>query len=161
VPELAEVLAAAGGDPRLMLDLKGPALAVAPRVAAVLRDAAPGVPVTVCTKQWRMFDAFDGDPHVRRVYSASDWIQLHRLRARLRRERAFGVSIRRQLLNPEVVAELREATERVLVWPVDTEAALRHARWLGATGVIGKDLALLGRVMAERTGTPPIGQLVG
>src|SRR5215510_10670732 len=42
VPDLAEVLAAADGDPRLMLDLKGPGLSVAPRVAGLLRHAAPG-----------------------------------------------------------------------------------------------------------------------
>jgi len=50
VPDLAEVLTEAEGDSRLMLDLKGRSVAVAQRVAAVLRVAAPGVPVTVCTK---------------------------------------------------------------------------------------------------------------
>src|SRR5687767_9847289 len=88
VPELRELLAAAAGDPRLMLDLKGPSLAVAPRVAEALRSGAPGVPVAVCTKQWRMLDAFTGDPNVRRVLSASDPLQLARLRARLRRQPA-------------------------------------------------------------------------
>jgi glycerophosphoryl diester phosphodiesterase len=150
LPELADVLAAADGDPRLMLDLKGPTLGVAPQVAALLRRAAPGVPVTVCTKQWRMLDAFAGDTHVRRVFSASDWLQLARLRARLRRCPAFGVSIRRQLLTPRVVAELRRRAEVVMVWPVDTEAALAHALRLGVTGVISKNLALLRRLVAAR-----------
>src|SRR5262245_2337491 len=96
MPELADVLAVAAGDPRLMLDLKGPTLGVAPQVAALLRRVAPGVPVTVCTKQWRMLEAFDGDSHVRRVFSASDPLQLARLLRRLRRVPTFGVSIRQR-----------------------------------------------------------------
>jgi glycerophosphoryl diester phosphodiesterase len=149
-PELADVLAAAAGDPRLMLDLKGPTLGVAPQVAAALRRHAPGVPVTVCTKQWRMLDAFAGDGHVRRVFSASDPLQLARLRALLRRGPAFGVSIRRTLLTPRIVAELRQRTKVVMVWPVDTEAEFDHAQRLGVGGVISKNLDLLSRVVAAR-----------
>jgi glycerophosphoryl diester phosphodiesterase len=154
LPELADVLEAAGGDPRLMLDLKGPALAVAHRVAALLRDVAPETPLTVCTKQWRMLDAFDGLPHVRRVLSVNNPVQLSRLRVRLRRRPAFGVSIRRQLLTPAIVAELRRATSVVMVWPVDTEAALRHARILGVTSVISKNLPLLRTLMTEGVAVP-------
>jgi glycerophosphoryl diester phosphodiesterase len=154
LPELAEVLAhvreAVNGDPRLMLDLKGPAFAVAPQVAALLREAVPDMPVSVCTKQWRMLDAFDGDPHVRRILSASNSLQLNRLRARLRRRRSAGVSVRRQLLTPAVAAELRRGADVVMVWPVDTEAALDHARWLGVTGVISKNLAMLRQLVTAR-----------
>ena len=150
VPELGEILAVAAGDSRLMLDLKGPSLAVAARVAETLRTQAPGVPVAVCTKQWRMLDAFTGDAHVRRVLSASDPLQLARLRARLRRERAHGVSIRLRLLTKPVVAELHRATDMVLAWPVDSEAALAHARLLGVTGVISKNLPMLSRLVEQR-----------
>jgi glycerophosphoryl diester phosphodiesterase len=151
LPEFVDLLSAVGNRPQqLMLDLKGPAIAVAPKVAAELSRAAPDLTVTVCTKQWRMFDAFDGSPQVKRVYSASDPMQLSRLRARLRRSSAFGVSIRRQLLNPAVVRELRQATDLVMVWPVDTDAALEHARRLGATGVISKNLPMLRRLAAAR-----------
>lgn len=148
LPEFGDLLAAVGDHPRLMLDLKGPTLGVAPLVAAELRRAAPNLAVTVCTKQWGMFHAFDGSPHVRRVFSASDPLQLGRLRKRLRRGRAFGVSIRRHLLSPAVVEELHQATDLVMVWPVDTEAALEHARRLGATGVISKNLPMLRRLVA-------------
>jgi glycerophosphoryl diester phosphodiesterase len=154
LPELDDVLAhvreVVNGDPRLMLDLKGPALAVAPQVAALLREAAPGMPVSVCTKQWRMLDAFDADPHVRKILSASNSLQLSRLRARLRSRRAAGVSIRRQLLTPPVAEELRRGADVVMVWPVDTEAALDHARWLGVTGVISKNLAMLRQLVHAR-----------
>jgi glycerophosphoryl diester phosphodiesterase len=154
VPHLREVLEVAAGDPRLMLDLKGPSLAVAPRVAASLRDHAPGVRFTVCTKQWRMLDAFDDNPEVGRVLSAGDPLQLARLRARLRRERAYGVSIRLSLLTSSVVAELRRATDRVLAWPVDTEEALARARRIGVTGVISKSLPMLKGIVAQRDGRP-------
>jgi glycerophosphoryl diester phosphodiesterase len=150
VPELREVLAVAAGDPRLMLDLKGPSLAVAPRVAAEMRACAPSVPMAVCTKQWRMLDAFAGDPHIGRVLSASDPLQLSRLRARLRRGRVYGVSIRLSLLTPGVVAELRKSTDLILAWPVDTEAALARARRIGVTGVISKNLPMLKGIVAAR-----------
>jgi glycerophosphoryl diester phosphodiesterase len=150
LPVLDQVLAAAAGDPRLMLDLKGPMLGVAPRVAALLRRDAPGVPVTICTKQWRMLDAFEADPHVRRVFSASTPLQLARLRLRLRRTPAFGVSIRRTLLTPAIVAELRRRGTIVMAWPVDTELAFEHAARLGVSAVISKNLALLRRIVAAR-----------
>jgi glycerophosphoryl diester phosphodiesterase len=154
VPQLHEVLAVAAGDPRLMLDLKGPSLAVAPQVAAEVRAHAPGVPLAVCTKQWKMLDSFAADPNVGRVLSASDPLQLARLRARLRRHRAHGVSIRLSLLTAAVVAELRRATDLILAWPVDTEAALDQARRIGVTGVISKNLPMLSRLVAHRTGRP-------
>jgi glycerophosphoryl diester phosphodiesterase len=152
VPGLPEVLALADGGSRLMLDLKGPSLAVAPRVAEALRRYAPGVPVVVCTKQWKMLGAFAGDPHVRRVFSASDPVQLARLRARLRRERVDGVSIRLRLLTADVVAELHLATDLVMAWAIDSEADLARARRIGVTGVISKDLAMLTRLGAPRDG---------
>src|SRR5262249_4118255 len=55
---LDEVLSAASSGPGVLLDLKGPSLRVAAKVAALLREQFPGLPVAVCTKQWRMFDAF-------------------------------------------------------------------------------------------------------
>jgi glycerophosphoryl diester phosphodiesterase len=152
LPELSEVLGAvraADGPTRLMLDLKGPSLAVADEVATVLRRTAPDLSLNVCTKQWRMLDAFAEAPQVHQVYSAAHPVQLRALRARLRGRRAAGLSIHRRLLTPQIVAELRQATDLIMVWPVDTEAALEHARWLGVTGVISKNLTLLRRLVAE------------
>jgi glycerophosphoryl diester phosphodiesterase len=150
LPVLREMLAAMPGDPRVMLDLKGTSRRVGARVAAVLREDAPGVPVTVCSKYWPMLDEFGDDPHIRRVFSASSRTALYRLRARLRHSRAFGVSVRRQILTPSIVAELRRAVDVVMVWPVDTAESLEHARGLGVTGVISKKLSLLRQVMATR-----------
>jgi glycerophosphoryl diester phosphodiesterase len=111
-----------------------------------------------------MLEAFDGAPHVRQVMSAANPLQLSRLRARLRsrvarrsgaqpafdrNQRAAGLSIHRNLLTPDIVAELRAATDLIMVWPVDTEEALAQARRLGVTGVISKNLTLLRRLAAE------------
>jgi glycerophosphoryl diester phosphodiesterase len=149
VPSLATVLATvreAGAGRRLMLDLKGLHPGLAPAVAAELRALAPGVPVVVCTQHWWMLTRFAADPHVRLVLSAGSRRGLHRLRGRLglpSRLGPFGVSVRRDLLSPAVVADLRAAVPHVLTWPVDTADDLAEARRLGVSGVIGKSLPLL------------------
>ncbi|GIF47292.1 glycerophosphoryl diester phosphodiesterase [Asanoa ferruginea] len=152
-PTLEEILTTADGGPRLLLDLKGPSLAVADEVAAMLSDRFPDLPVAVCTKQWRMFDAFAEGSPVQRVYTARTSRQLTRLRFLIRRSPVGAASVRQQLLNPDVVDELRAAGVTVLVWPVDSDAALADARRLGADGVIGKNLALLRSLVTEREAT--------
>jgi glycerophosphoryl diester phosphodiesterase len=137
--ELADLLAAADGDPRLLLDLKG----VHPRLARSLAAALPDTPITVCTQHWWMLDAFREHPQVRLVLSAGSRRGLHRLRRRLRTHPSYGVCVHRRLLTPDLVTELRKGAEAVFTWPVDTEDALHHARHLGVDGMIGKDLALL------------------
>ncbi|WP_433305528.1 glycerophosphodiester phosphodiesterase [Actinoplanes sp. CA-030573] len=150
VPELDEVLAAADGDPRLMLDLKGRSMPVAVRVAERLRERIPGVPVAVCTRHWPMLEAFGEDPQVRRIFSAGNRAEMARLRARLSGKRVDGVSIRLRLLSVSLVKELRRATDLVLAWPVDTEAALAQASAIGVTGVISKNMPMLDRLMRGR-----------
>ena len=54
-----------------------------------------------------------------------------------------GVSVRRELLTPRVVARLRERTRDVWTWPVEDRAsALELAEW-GVTGFITDDPARL------------------
>jgi glycerophosphoryl diester phosphodiesterase len=141
--ELKRVLTAIGGDPRLLLDLKGVHPFLARRLAGVLRTALPGGTVTVCTQHWWMFRAFRELPQVRHVLSAGSPRGLRRLRRRLRNRPAYGACVHRKLLTPDLVRELRQSAKFVFTWPVDTEGAVRHARHLGVDGVIGKDLALL------------------
>ncbi len=150
LPRLGEVLAVLGPDHRLMLDLKGVHPWLAPRVAALLRETSPGVPVTVSTQHWWMFGAFVADPHLRLVLSAGSRRGLRRLRARLARRPVYGVCVRRRLLTPAVVEELHRGAEVVLTWPVDTPDALQDAVRLGVSGVISKDLAVLRQVMSGR-----------
>jgi glycerophosphoryl diester phosphodiesterase len=140
--DVRRLLAAADGDPRLMLDLKGIHPWLARRLATVLRDVAA---ITICTQHWWMLDAFRDLPHVRLVLSAGSRRGLRRLRARLRARPSYGACVHRRLLTPELVAELRRGAEVVLTWPVDTAEELLDAQRLGVDGVIGKDLAVLGR----------------
>ena len=146
--ELAELVTELGGDARLMIDLKGVHPRLAASVARVLREVAPDGSLTVCTKHWGMLDAFDVP--VRRVLSASNRAGLARLRRRVARDPAYGVSVHRRLLSPSVVHELQRSTQVVMTWPVDTAEALDDARRLGVDGVISKNLALLAEVLAPR-----------
>jgi glycerophosphoryl diester phosphodiesterase len=146
--QLSQVLDELGDDPRLMIDLKGKRPGLAPAVSEVLRARAPGVPFTVCTKEWETLDAFD--PAVRRVLSVANRTQLTALRRRLARAPAYGISVRLRLLTPELMAELRDRTDVVMAWSVDTPEALAHARELGVGGIISKDLGLLASVIADR-----------
>jgi hypothetical protein len=145
VLQVQELLAAAAGDPRLMLDLKGIHPRLAPRLAAVLPDTT----ITVCTQHWWMLSAFRHLPNVRHVLSAGSRRGLRRLRSRLRRRSSqppYGVCVHRRLLTPELVTELRQAAQVVFTWPVDTEEALEHARLLAVDGVIGEHVSGSGGV---------------
>jgi glycerophosphoryl diester phosphodiesterase len=146
--ELSQLLDELGDDPRLMIDLKGKRAGLAPAVSDVLRTRAPGVPFTVCTKEWGSLAAFE--PVVRRVLSVANSGSLARLRGRLAAEPAYGVSVRLRLLTPELVAELRDRTEIVMAWSVDTPEALAHARRIGVDAIISKNLDLLAGVIAAR-----------
>ena len=145
--DLPELVAALNGDARLMIDLKGVHPQLAPSVARVLRELAPSGELTVCTKHWGMLDAFDVP--VRRVLSASNRAGLARLRRRLARAPAYGVSVQRRLLTPSVVQELQRSTQVVMTWPVDTAEALADARRLGVDGVISKNPELLRTVLTR------------
>lgn len=144
VPELPQLLDALGGDHRLMLDLKGVHPWLAGRVARMLHELAPETPFTVCTQHWWMLRAFEPYPYIRVVYSAGSNRGLRRLLRRLRTSPAYGVSVHRRLLTSTTVTRLREATDLVMTWPVDTADSLTHARRLGVGGVISKNTTVLG-----------------
>lgn len=147
--QLCELVDALGDDHRLMIDLKGLHPRLAPSVARLLREAAPGLGLTVCTKRWRMLDEFDVP--VRRVLSAGSRRALARLVDRVSASPVHGVSVRRSLLTPEVVEVLHRGTDLVMTWPVDTAEALADARRLGVDAVISKDLDLLRGVLDGHT----------
>jgi glycerophosphoryl diester phosphodiesterase len=146
--ELHELVAALGDDHRLMIDLKGVHPRLAPRVAQVLRAESPDRSLTVCTKSWWMLDSFDVP--VRRVLSASSRRGVARLRRRLALGPVDGVSVRLSMLTPALVEELHRATDLVMTWSVDDEAALARAREVGVDAVISKNEDLLRAVLADR-----------
>jgi len=133
---LGDLLAAAAPDAVLMLDLKGPWVRLARRVARELARH-PGIgEVVVCSRSWRLLDAFASDPRVRVVHSVGSRRQLRRLRRRFAGRRLAGVSIHRRLLDLATVTELRERADLIVTWPVSTvEEARRLTSW-GVHGVI-------------------------
>lgn len=144
---------------RFMFDLKGVHLNLAPTLAAALRAAAPGAKLWICTQHWWMLPRFAGDPALRLVLSAGSRRGVRRLRAALSAGRRFsdrppaGVSVRRDLLTPALVAELHAAVPTVMTWPVDTPGELADARRLGVSGVISKNLPLLRTLARPGTAT--------
>lgn len=133
--ELADLLAAAGRDTVLMLDLKGFRRRLARAVLAELA-VHPGVDETVvCSRSWRLLEAFEADPRVRVVHSVGSRRQLRALRRRFADRRLAGVSIHQRLLDEHVTAELRRRAELIVSWPVETaDEAMRLGRW-GVHGV--------------------------
>lgn len=154
VPTVEEVLAELRDRGHIMLDLKGVRGAMPRKLVKVLRDAC--LPVTICTRRWRLLDAFAGDPDVRLVLSAGNSWELSRLLAILKRpphewpggRRAYGVSVKRTLLTPRIVADMHRYVEVVMTWRVDTPAELDDARRLGVTGAIGKNVEVLRELSA-------------
>jgi glycerophosphoryl diester phosphodiesterase len=158
VPTLADLIESLGDDSdRLMLDLKGVRPGLAPAVASVLKEHAPGVPVTISTPHWWMFKALDDLPHIRPMLSAGSWPMVERLRELIRKgpsawptaQPVFACSIHRTLLTPAIVAEIRTKVEHVVTWPVDTPEQLSEARELGVTGITSKDIDLLKSLIAN------------
>jgi glycerophosphoryl diester phosphodiesterase len=132
--ELATLLAAAGAP--LMLDLKGRDPLLPHRLAAELERVPPRVPVTVCSRSWRLLGPLRERPGVRIVHSVGSRRQLRALRRRFAGRRLGGVSIHRRLLDAATVVDLRTRAELLLTWPVaDIEDARRLAGW-GVDGVI-------------------------
>jgi glycerophosphoryl diester phosphodiesterase len=139
---LEDLLAATPRDVTLMLDLKGVKPGLGPAVARLL-DADGERPTVICSRVWRHLPRFRGRPETVVLHSAGSPGQLRRLLARYRPGELEGVSVKRDLLTPEVVRELRRRAPRVWTWPVDDPAlAARLASW-GVTGFISDAPAAL------------------
>ncbi|MBK5307420.1 MAG: hypothetical protein JJD92_12095 [Frankiaceae bacterium] len=137
---LSELVAALPDGPRLMLDLKGWHPWLGRRVAAAMAVLAPGVPYVVCSRHWRMLDAFDGLPHVDVVHSVRSRSELARLERRLAGRRSWGVAVHRELLARMDVPHLLRTVDVLLTWPVNTPQVLQTVIGHGANAVISDDL---------------------
>jgi hypothetical protein len=146
--ELDEVLAAAGSDVVLMLDLKGFRLRLARAVLAELAAHPAIQEIVVCSRSWRLLAPFAADPRVRVVHSVGSRRQLRALRARSGDRRLAGISIHQRLLDEHVVADLRRRAELIVSWPVETaEEATRLGRW-GVHGVTSSRFEALAEAIA-------------
>jgi glycerophosphoryl diester phosphodiesterase len=140
--ELHQLLAAAGPETALMLDLKGGG-----RLGRRVADAIDR-PVTVCARRWSALEPFRENPDVRVVHSVGSRRQLRALRRRFAGRRLAGISIHRRLLDRATVAELRTQTELIISWPIATaEEARRLGAW-GVDGVITERFEMLAEALA-------------
>jgi hypothetical protein len=137
---LHEVAAALPPERRVMLDLKGWQPWLGRRVLAAMDESAPGVPYTVCSRHWRMLDAFEGHDHVHVVHSVRSRAELARLPRRLAGHPSWGIAVHRELLPSPGLQALRGSVEAVLTWPVNTDEVRRQVLAQGATGIISDDL---------------------
>jgi hypothetical protein len=137
----------ASADPRthLMLDLKGFSRRIAVALEAHLR-AAPSRSLTLCARHWPLLAPFRDSGH-RVVLSAGNRA---RLRALVRRGGGGdGVSLHAGLLGPAVVARLRETTDLVMSWPVNTSERMSRLAACGVNAFISDEWAALGPVGRE------------
>ena len=136
---LSQVLAAAGPDTELLLDLKG----ADPRLSELVPPLLPpDRRVSVCSRSWALLEPFLGLDHVRVVYSVGTSRELEALLALPEDEPLDGVSIHERLLDPATVAALRRRTALILAWPVGNARRARELVALGVDGVITQDIKL-------------------
>ena len=137
---LAELARALPDDGMLMLDLKGWQPWLGRRVATAMEAAAPGVPYVVCSRHWRMLDAFELLAHVDVVHSVRSRAELARLPKRLAAHRSWGVAVHRDLLPRIDVPALLRSVDALLTWPVNTVEDVESVAAFGVTGIISDDL---------------------
>jgi glycerophosphoryl diester phosphodiesterase len=150
VLQLEELLGALDPAATLMADLKG-AGGVGPRTVRALEARAQSrgaAPVLLCGRWWPAVDAVGDRPWARPVLTARKWAELLRLRQRVRGSgRPYAVSVHRSLLTAAVVSELHERVERVMTWPVNSQAALDEVLSRGVRGVISDESDVLRAVL--------------
>jgi glycerophosphoryl diester phosphodiesterase len=144
--ELHEVLDAVQPEAALMLDLKGRNSRLSRAVLRALEGS--GVQVSVCSRSWRLLEPFAGHPDVRVVHSVGSRRQLRALRRRFAGRRLGGISIHQRLLDAATVAELRERSELIVSWPVESAAEARRLWAWGVHGVTTERFEALAGVTA-------------
>lgn len=150
--QLHELLAAAGSQATLMLDIKGLGTASGVAVAALVHERSPAIPVLVCSRNWAALAAFSGLSWARPVLSARNRSELRRLLTWLHSgHRAYGVSLHRTLLSQGLVAELHERVDRVLTWPVNELTTLDTVLRYGVSGVTSDEADVLRAVIELRS----------
>lgn len=139
-PRLDEILAALRPDQEPMLDLKpildwrGADADMIGLVATALDRQLAGRAVTICAGRWEYLAGFADRPETRVVYTVGKPERLPALHALP----GFidGVSIKRTLLTPAVVAELRRRTDLVMTWTVNDPESMHELAAMGVNGYI-------------------------
>lgn len=148
---LADVARAAPSEACLLLDLKGWQPWLGRRVRRAMQDAPRYV---VCSRHWRMLDAFDAVADVRVVHSVRTRSELARLDGRLAAHPTWGISVHQSLLTAARVEHLRSLADVVMTWPVDTPTDYDRLAALGVNGFISNNLDVLSRRRPSVTPQP-------
>ncbi len=150
-----DLLAAAAGRGRILVDLKGGEDRLAEAVAVAVERAAMREAVAFCGG-WPHLDRLrDMLPKVPLFYTVGDLERLALLRPRLDRKEIPAVSIDSRILTESIVSELKGSGVReIITWAVETSAAARQVLTWGVTGVISDSLALLSAIRDGRAGLP-------
>lgn len=146
--DLDDLLAAAGPDTELLLDLKGFSRALSRRVAATVERSFRARALSVCARNWRLLDPFAEAGGVRVIHSVSTPRELRRLLAMPRDPQ--GVSVSAALLTSQRLRALRERSPLVITWGVGTERRLAELAAAGVDGFSVSDPRLLRAVLALR-----------
>ena len=146
--QLGELLAAASGNTELMLDLKGIDPRLPRHVAGALAAAGRRSRITVCSRNWRLLEPLRELPGVRVVHSVGSARQLRALRRRFAGRRLAGISIHRELLSADAVADLRRRADMLITWPVETRAEARRLSGWGVDGLISRDFEQIAAAVA-------------
>ena len=151
--ELDAVIAAAGRDVRLMVDLKSETLSLSEAVARAFERHLPGAPYAVTTREWWLLEPFEGREKVCLIPSAAWPHELAELLPTLG-ERYRALSMHITLVEPALMSELTARGVAVYVWPVNTRTDLERVLGAGTTGINSDNLDLLAEVIANGSPSP-------
>ena len=151
-----DLLAGAGPQTALLLDLKGSDPAAARMLSAALSRAARTAPLLVSARAWPLLDEID-PALARRIGSAARPRQLADLISHAAKRPLDGASVHLRLLQRELLERLRELAPLLMTWPVNHRHEVDRATALGVRGLISDDLRLLAALRAERGLRDPAG----
>lgn len=140
---LAELVAAAGKETLLMLDLKGGHREQSAAVINEMRSVAPGTRYMVCSQWWDSLEPFREVDEAFVMHSCGNARMVRDVITRLTWGQRHAVAAHRKLLSRAVVERLHEHAEAVVSWPINTMAAYQEVRGYGVDGITSDSIPLL------------------
>lgn len=147
-----DVLAHAAAHTVLHVDLKGWTPRLSHRVLAALADREDYV---VSARVWWLLRPFRGRANVRVMHSIGAPWQLRWFRRRRHLRGLDGVSIRSDLLTPEIAAELKQRATLLFVWRVTSVSQAEELAQWGVDAVVVDSLDLASALLPGSHPTAP------
>lgn len=151
---LADVLAASAPATRLMLDMKGVDIRLAPTLIEVMAALQPERQYAVVSRRWALLEAFRDHGHAFVIHAAGDERELRDVRRQLTWHDHHAVAVNHLLLTAERVSELRASAPTLLAWTVNDQARMRQLVDWGVNGIISDRLDVLRAARGMREGAP-------